>query len=301
MSSPKFSVIIPTYNRGYMIMPTLESLFKQSFKDFEIIVVDNCSTDNTEEVLKPLIDTGKIKFIKHDKNYERAKSRNTGMDNAQGEFVTFLDSDDFLYENCLKKAMEFATSNSDKKIFHCLYELVSEEQKRIKGYPFPSVKNVKSKILVGNFLACIGVFIHQDIYSKMRFDTSPVLTGSEDHEFWIRVLGEFPNLGRINEVCAGIQEHELRTMNQTDVERTLERKMYIHEKLITDPLLKLAYPGKGPLFKAYSFTFTASAFLDNKEKLKAYEYLLKALFLYPKIILNNFFQKVLILSVTKFS
>jgi len=281
-------------------MPTLESLFSQSYKDFEIIVVDNCSTDNTEEVLKPLVEKGAIKFIKHDKNYERAKSRNTGMDNAQGEFVTFLDSDDFLYDDCLKNAFDFSKLNSDKKIFHCLYELVNEGQKRIKGYHFPSEKNAKDKILLGNFLACIGVFLHRDIYSNIRFDTSPILTGSEDHEFWIRVLGEFPNLGRVSQVFAGIQEHENRTMNQTDVERSLERKMYIHRKLISDPQLKLAYPNKGDLFKSYSFTFTASALLDNRENVKAHRYLLKALKTYPKIALNNFFQKVLILSLTKF-
>ena len=296
----KFSVIIPTYNRGYMIMPTLDSLFDQTCQDFEIIVVDNCSTDNTEEILKPLVDANKIRFIKHDKNYERAKSRNTGMENARGEYVTFLDSDDFLYKNCLADAVEFLDNNPGKRIFHCLYELVDENQKRIKGYSFPTVKNAKSKILVGNFLACIGIFLHQDVYSKMRFDTSKILTGSEDHEFWIRVLGEFPDLGRIDNINAGIQEHPNRTMNQVDVDKSLERKMYIYNKLVTDSGLKKNYPNGGPIFKAYSLTFAASACLDNREKRKAHKFLFDALKANPSIVFNNFFLKVLILSLSKF-
>src|SRR6266850_4794263 len=74
--SPTFSVVIPTYNRADMIVKTLESVFRQIYPAYEIIVVDNCSTDNTEQVLQPYIDSGKIRFIKHDRNYERARSRN---------------------------------------------------------------------------------------------------------------------------------------------------------------------------------------------------------------------------------
>ena len=296
----KFSIIIPTYNRSDMVMPTLDSIFKQSFSDYEIIVVDNCSTDNTEEVLKPLVDAGKIKFIKHDKNYERAKSRNTGMENAQGDFVTFLDSDDFLYPDCLKDANEYANQHPEKKIFHCLYELVDSEVKPLKQYPFPKIKVAKDQILLGNFLACIGVFIDRDVYSKMRFDTSSELTGSEDHEFWIRVLGQFPDLGRINKINAGIQEHPNRTMNQTNIEGSLSRKMYIYRKLATLPELLQAYPGKASLYKAYAYTFTASASLDAKKNGQALSYLSKAVKTDLRIISNNFFMKVLILCFTKF-
>lgn len=299
MNSPKFSVIIPTYNRGYMIMPTLNSLFSQTFKDFEIIVVDNCSTDNTDEVLASLITEGKIKFIKHDKNYERAKSRNTGMENATGDYVTFLDSDDFLYPTCIEEASKFVDENPKKRIFHCLYELVDENLNKLKNYSFPSIRNAKEKILVGNFLACIGVFIHRDIYSHLRFDTTSILTGSEDHEFWIRVIGQFSDLGRVNKVLCGIQEHANRTMNQTDVVRSFERKEYIYNKLISDKNLVQNYPNKASLFRAYSMAFVASASLDNQERFKAWKYLLKSILSSPRFVFNEFFMKVFILSITK--
>ena len=128
-----------------MILPTLNSVFNQTYQNFEVIVVDNCSTDNTLEVLDDHIKNEKIRFIQHDKNYERAKSRNTGLDNATGEYVTFLDSDDYLYPNCLQEAFEYTQSNPDSKLFHCLYELVDSDLNRISGYTFPSEKKAKEK------------------------------------------------------------------------------------------------------------------------------------------------------------
>src|SRR2546425_4596308 len=85
---PFFSIVIPTYNRAALIRATLESIWQQTYQHYEVIVVDNCSEDNTEEVLEPYISAGRITFIKHDQNYERARSRNTGMSAAEGDFVT---------------------------------------------------------------------------------------------------------------------------------------------------------------------------------------------------------------------
>jgi glycosyltransferase involved in cell wall biosynthesis len=96
MKPPFFSIVIPTYNRADLILDTLESVLSQTYKEFEVIVVDNCSTDNTKDVLLPYIQNGSISFIQHEKNYERSKSRNTGIKHAKGDYITFLDSDDFI-------------------------------------------------------------------------------------------------------------------------------------------------------------------------------------------------------------
>src|SRR6476469_5153496 len=85
---PFFSVVIPTYNRAAFIKATLQSVLSQTYPNFEIIVVDNCSTDNTDQVLDSFIRAGQIKFIKHEQNFERARSRNTGMKAARGDFLT---------------------------------------------------------------------------------------------------------------------------------------------------------------------------------------------------------------------
>src|SRR6266540_1237504 len=99
---PLFSIVIPTYNRAALILGTLQSIWQQTYPHYEVIVVDNCSTDNTVEVLEPYIRTQRIKFIQHERNFERARSRNTGMSAATGDFLTFLDSDDLMYPNIIE-------------------------------------------------------------------------------------------------------------------------------------------------------------------------------------------------------
>ena len=112
-----FSVIIPTYNRGALIVNTLETVIHQSFRDFEIIVVDDCSTDNTQEILSPYVAQGLIKYIRLQRNSERAIARNTGMQHAEGDYITLLDSDDFMYVDCLKDAAEYVQQHPEIKVF----------------------------------------------------------------------------------------------------------------------------------------------------------------------------------------
>lgn len=177
--TPFFSVIIPTYNRANFILKTLDTVFNQTFQDFEVIVVDDCSTDNTEALLKPLVIEGKIKYIRHEQNYERGKSRNTGMKHAQGLYATFLDSDDYLYPDNLKDAYQYAQAHPEKKIFHNLYELVNEKGEVVYRFEFKPIRNALKQITEGNFLSCAGVFIHRDIYTSIFWDENRILSGSE--------------------------------------------------------------------------------------------------------------------------
>ena len=95
---PTFAVVIPTYNRATRLVNTLETVFGQEGQATEIIVVDNCSTDETPEVMSDLMDTHKnLGYYRHEVNLERAASRNTGMSKATADYVTFLDSDDLMY------------------------------------------------------------------------------------------------------------------------------------------------------------------------------------------------------------
>jgi len=239
MSSVRFSVVIPTYNRAHLILKTLNSVLNQSFRDFEILVVDNCSTDNTCEVLSQVLDSGKVKFIRHDRNYERAKSRNTGMENAQGEYVTFLDSDDLMWRSNLEDADTYIMENPDIRFFHNLYNIVSTDNKMIYSPRFPRTKNLAKAIASGNFLSCIGVFIHKEVYQGIRFDTNSLLTGSEDHEFWLRVAAKYSRLGRINKVNSSLVSHGERSFNIKNIDDIRRRYQYIIKKIQEDTSLSL--------------------------------------------------------------
>lgn len=87
------SVIIPTFNRAGLIGRAIKSVLAQTYSNFEIIVIDDCSLDNTVDVVGSVVDA-RIKFIRHSVNKGPAASRNTGLNNSRGDFITFLDSDD---------------------------------------------------------------------------------------------------------------------------------------------------------------------------------------------------------------
>ncbi len=287
-----FSIIIPTYNRANLIKNTLKGVFEQTYPHYEIIVVDNCSTDNTREVLQPLIDQGKIRFIKHERNYERARSRNTGMENARGDFLTLLDSDDFMYPNNLEEAAKFAQENPEIKCFHNFYELVDGNRKTVYKNKFPSLKNQLKAITNGNFMSCIGNFIHRDIYTNYKFDTFQDLIGSEDWEFWLRVLADH-KLGRIGKYNNGIHQHRDRTMNNQSIE-TMEKGMkYLVEKFHNDEHLSKIYGKYLNRIEASSFLYLN--FLANDRHLgkRAFSYLQAAVNKDKSVFFTNRFLRSL--------
>jgi glycosyltransferase involved in cell wall biosynthesis len=242
MPEPTFSVVIPTYNRAALLPKTLASVFAQVYPRYEVVVVDNCSTDNTEQVLAPLIEAGKVRYIRHDRNYERARSRNTGMEHARGDYVTFLDSDDLMYANNLADAAEYLAGNPSARVFHSLYELVDQQGRRLHRYKFPSLRDRRRAIMEGNFLSCIGGFIHRQVFEKYRFDTDPALTGSEDWLFWIRVVADH-EVGRIPRINSGIVHHGGRTVVQVDLPSVRQRLELVRAKICQDPHLRQVYAG----------------------------------------------------------
>ena len=272
---PSFSVVIPTYNRADMILKTLETVFNQNYPHYEILVVDNCSTDGTEQVLQSLIAEGKIRFIKHDQNYERAKSRNTGMENAAGDFVTFLDSDDFMYPDNLRDAAQLIEAHPDIRLFHNLYHLVDPDDNVLYKFTFPALEDHLKAISDGNFYGCIGVFIHREIYQRYRFDTNPMLTGSEDWDFWLRVTADYKP-GRIEKINSGVVHHGGRTIKHLDLDKLRQRLTYIYDKISTDPHLSAIYKKHLKQLRVGSLVYMATVANSARKHREALKCLLRA-------------------------
>jgi glycosyltransferase involved in cell wall biosynthesis len=258
MGGPTFAVIIPTYNRAGLLPRTIRSVLSQTHPANEIIVVDNCSTDDTEEVLRPLVQAGKVRFIRHDRNYERARSRNTGMEHASSDYVTFLDSDDLMYPTNLADAAAFLAKQPGSPFFHNLYELIDSSGKTLHRYKFPKMDDPLRAIAEGNFLSCIGVFIAREIYARFRFDTDPALTGSEDWEFWVRVTAHYiPR--RIDKINSGIVHHGGRTVLDIDLEAIRRRLALVQAKIAADEQLARAYAPYQENIASGALLFIASA------------------------------------------
>ena len=105
------SIIMPSYNTASFIEESIKSVLAQSYKDWELIIVDDCSPDNTDHVVKPYLSDERIKYIKNEKNSGAAVSRNKALREAKGKWIAFLDSDDLWMPDKLKKQVSFMEKN----------------------------------------------------------------------------------------------------------------------------------------------------------------------------------------------
>ncbi len=109
---PFFSIVIATYNREKLIVRAIDSVLNQDSDNWELIVVDDCSTDDTKTLIKPFLVDNRISYFKTDKNSGVAKARNVGIIKAKGKYITFLDSDDEFKTNHLSSRFEILKDES---------------------------------------------------------------------------------------------------------------------------------------------------------------------------------------------
>ena len=112
------SVIMPSWNTGRFIAESIESVLAQTYTNWELLIVDDCSTDNTDEVVKPYLEDKRIKYFKNEKNSGAALSRNRATREAQGEWIAFLDSDDLWTPDKLEKQVGFMKDNGYNFSYH---------------------------------------------------------------------------------------------------------------------------------------------------------------------------------------
>lgn len=110
---PLFSIVIPTYNRGYILWKTMQSVQKQTYPHWELIIVDDGSFDDTEKVVAQFQSDPRIIYLKTP-NGKTPRARNIGMQKARGEFIAYLDSDDIIYENFLSTVQEMFAKYPEK-------------------------------------------------------------------------------------------------------------------------------------------------------------------------------------------
>lgn len=273
-----FSVVIPTYNRAHLIGKAIESILNQTYKNFEIIVVDNHSTDNTEEVVKKYVDKWNIKFFKNDKNYERSFSRNRGLNEATGDYVTLLDSDDILYPDCLADAHQYILKHPDIRFFHFMYEAINEQHQFVEFIAdYAPLHNPFKELMKGNSVSNIAVFYKNDVIKKVKFDETPIIIGIEDYDFVLRALIETKHLHRINKVNGGVLIHPNRSVNIEQWDRTYERWQYFLKKHLESASFIETFGPYKKIFLSNSNLFLCSFLAIRGHTLRAVAFLIKAI------------------------
>lgn len=293
----KFTVVIPTYNRANFIAGTIQSVLNQEYQNFEIIVVDDGSTDNTEEIVQSISDK---RLIYHKKeNGERAKARNRGTQLASGDYINFLDSDDTLYPNHLSEALKVIATYNKPEVFHLNYDILDDEKKTISNVkPIEGELNFQL-VKKGNLLSCNGVFIRKDIAVNNPFNEDRDLSASEDFELWLRLASRFP-IRYSNTITSTIINHDQRSVLNFNIEKLVKRLGLFVHYISKDEAFKKKYGNYINLLTAHSFTYVALHIaLTGKNKGTSLYYLLKAIQKSPTVFATKRFYSILVKNLTQ--
>ena len=187
MKNPFFSIILPTYNRAYILPETIGKVICQSCQNWELLVIDDGSKDNTKQVVESINDD-RIRYI-YQENKERSVARNNGINQAKGEYICFLDSDDIILENHLQVLYDFIADNAIKDALFFTSYLVQE-----KGV----LKDIPIEKLVGNPMDYFfrhpviptRVCLSKKISTEFQFREDAIIV--EDMIYWIEVSNEYP-------------------------------------------------------------------------------------------------------------
>jgi len=201
---PCCSIIIPAYNAIKYLPETLESVLKQSFTDFEVLIIDDGSHDNIVEWSTEIKDP-RVKLFSQ-KNQGVSAARNLGIKNATGEYIAFLDADDLWESTKLEKQLQYFHKNPYPGLVHTEMVLIDEESKSL-GRKFTSnvEGNALKELLEQNTIVTSSVIVRRSCLETVgNFDKN--LTSSEDWELWVRIASVYP-IALIKEPLVFYRQH----------------------------------------------------------------------------------------------
>lgn len=191
---PLISVIIPLFNKENFIENTLKSVFAQTFSDFEIVIIDDGSTDNSTKIVKSFSDN-RI-FYHFTENRGVSAARNLGIEKSQGKYISFLDADDIWKADFLETMHSLLTAYPDEKVFSSAIEIEIGTKIFPAEYSIPKNGSIQ---IVNYFEASLlqsAIFTSGAVFEKAVFEKAGnfdiLLKTEEDIDQWIRIGLEFP-------------------------------------------------------------------------------------------------------------
>jgi glycosyltransferase involved in cell wall biosynthesis len=206
MANPVVSVVIPTYNHAQFLKAALDSVVAQTFADWEAIVVNNYSEDNTEEIVAAFNDA-RIRLVNFRNHGIIAASRNHGIGLAGGEYVAFLDSDDTWYPEKLARCVEMLGSGCDA-VCHGEYWVKEGCAPREVHYGPERRTGYDSLLFDGNCLSTSAMVVRKAALQRAGgFDEDPAMVTAEDYELWLKLARNGCRFGIIDEMLGEYRLH----------------------------------------------------------------------------------------------
>lgn len=186
-----FSVIIPAYNAGQFITRPLDSVANQTYSNFEILITNDGSTDNTEEIIQKYIDAHPTLpiYLSSQNNKGIGSARNNGILRARGRYLAFLDADDYWCINKLEKVYKLLLKNPDiDVVYHDEYEIRNYGKKRKSHYGMVKKPVYDDLLFNGNKLSTSATVIKRELAQRIGgFSENLDFNSAEDYDFWLRL------------------------------------------------------------------------------------------------------------------
>lgn len=286
---PFFSIIMPVFNREDFLRESVYTVLNQSFKNFELICIDDGSTDGSLPIIEEHAKAdNRIKIIKQE-NYGRCIARNAGLDAATGNWICFLDSDDGYLQNHLLEIKALIDQNPSYKAF-ATEQIIGNKLKEYKQKKF---KDNECVVLLNDFLTSNPVSLNQFCYSRsaypnIRFPHINILN-SEDLLF-MRMFSIKEKILKVNMITNYVNEHIGRSVNQSTASEYVKWHRFAADYFIKNFLKK-----KSDIYKIESFTnlLLSNVFLSNRNKREGLKFFFAAI-RYPNSITNLLFYKAII-------
>lgn len=189
------SIIMPAYNSEHYILNAIKSVMEQSYENWELIIIDDHSSDSTLSVISKIEDNRLVIIPLNENSGSPSYPRNVGLTHANGEFIAFLDADDIWYNNKLQTQVNYMEINNVD--FTCSgYDLI-ENGTIISDYIPPLLVDYK-RLLKMNTVGCLTAMCRHDLLSNLEFPHC----GHEDYALWLKILKNVKEVHGINEKLA---------------------------------------------------------------------------------------------------
>jgi len=272
--APEISVILPTYKRPHLLPDAIQTVLRQTFQDFEIIIINDASQDNTKEIVKKFNDA-RIHYVEHKKNKGGSAARNSGIKKAKGKYIAFLDDDDKWFPEKLKKQLaKLKSCPPNVGLVYSWSEIRIGPDKELLKVNRPAMRGN----LQGEFLECqkiggIPVLIRKKCFDKIGlFDET--LAAAQDWDMWKR-FSEHYHFDYVPEVLTKVYLHDnqLSSSLETLIKgRTQMVEKYLDEFMLHPEVLVIHYKRLGKLHALngtwkLSYDWFRKAFILNRQEI----------------------------------
>ena len=189
MNNPFFSIVLAVYNGEDYIEESIKSVLNQTYKNFELIIVDDCSTDKTAHILKKYENIENVRIFRNKLNRERSFSRNYAIKIALGNWITLLDHDDLFTQNRLEVLKNFINKNKNSYFIVNEAYLIDKNSKIFSTLSIRKKIDFKKSMLKKNLISLQSVCIKKELFNEFAFDES--INSSEDYKLWLEILHKY--------------------------------------------------------------------------------------------------------------